>query len=80
MYELASGRFQGADQVEGEIGLPVLGLFLRRNRAPHDMVVDEPLSLETEAVHAALDTNPAHPARRNTTTRPHHPRHLLAAA
>ena len=54
IYELASGRFQGADQVEGEIGLPVLGLFLRRNRAPHDMVVDEPLSLETEAVHAAL--------------------------
>jgi len=54
LYELASGRFQGADQVEGEIGLPVLGLFLRHARAPHDMVVDEPLSLETEAVHAAL--------------------------
>jgi len=54
VYELASGRFQGADQLEGEIGLPVLGLFLRRNHAPHDMVVDEPLSLETETVHAAL--------------------------
>jgi uncharacterized protein involved in exopolysaccharide biosynthesis/Mrp family chromosome partitioning ATPase len=53
-YEFASGRFQGADQLEGEIGLPVLGLFLRRSRAPHDMVVDEPLSIETEAVHGAL--------------------------
>jgi Mrp family chromosome partitioning ATPase len=71
MYELASGRFQDADQVEGEIGLPVLGLFLRRNRAPHDMVVDEPLSLETEAVHAALTqilrTPPGEPARRGRT-------------
>ncbi len=71
MYELASGRFQGADQVEGEIGLPVLGLFLRRNRAPHDMVVDEPLSLETEAVHAALTqilrTPPDEPPRRGRT-------------
>ena len=71
MYELASGRFQGADQVEGEIGLPVLGLFLRRNRAPHDMVVDEPLSLETEAVHAALTqilrTPPGEPSRRGRT-------------
>jgi len=54
VFEFASGKFQGADQLEGEIGLPVLGLFLRRNRAPHDMVVDEPLSIETEAVHAAL--------------------------
>jgi uncharacterized protein involved in exopolysaccharide biosynthesis len=71
MYELASGRFQGADQVEGEIGLPVLGLFLRRNRAPHDMVVDEPLSLETEAVHAALTqilrTPPGEAPRRGRT-------------
>jgi Mrp family chromosome partitioning ATPase len=71
MYELASGRFQDADQVEGEIGLPVLGLFLRRNRAPHDMVVDEPLSLETEAVHAALTqilrTPPGEPARSGRT-------------
>lgn len=67
VYELASGRFQGADQLEGEIGLPVLGLFLRRSRAPHDMVVDEPLSLETEAVHAALTqilrTPPANASR-----------------
>jgi uncharacterized protein involved in exopolysaccharide biosynthesis/Mrp family chromosome partitioning ATPase len=71
IYELASGRFQGADQVEGEIGLPVLGLFLRRNRAPHDMVVDEPLSLETEAVHAALTqilrTPPGEPPRQGRT-------------
>ena len=71
LYELASGRFQGADQLEGEIGLPVLGLFLRRNRAPHDMVVDEPLSLETEAVHAALTqilrTPSGEPARRGRT-------------
>jgi succinoglycan biosynthesis transport protein ExoP len=71
IYELASGRFQGADQVEGEIGLPVLGLFLRRNRAPHDMVVDEPLSLETEAVHAALTqilrVPPGEPPRRGRT-------------
>ena len=54
VYELASGKFQGADQLEGEIGLPVLGLFLRRNKTPHDMVVDEPLCIETEAVHATL--------------------------
>jgi uncharacterized protein involved in exopolysaccharide biosynthesis/Mrp family chromosome partitioning ATPase len=54
VFEFASGKFQGADQLEGEIGLPVLGLFLRRNRAPHDMVVDEQLSIETESVHATL--------------------------
>jgi uncharacterized protein involved in exopolysaccharide biosynthesis/Mrp family chromosome partitioning ATPase len=54
VFEAASGKFHGADQLEGEIGLPVLGLFLRRARAPHDMVVDDPLSIETEAVHAAL--------------------------
>jgi uncharacterized protein involved in exopolysaccharide biosynthesis/Mrp family chromosome partitioning ATPase len=70
-FELASGKFQGADQLEGEIGVPVLGLFLRRNRDPHDMVVDEPLSIETEAVHATLTqilrTQPAAPTRGGRT-------------
>jgi uncharacterized protein involved in exopolysaccharide biosynthesis/Mrp family chromosome partitioning ATPase len=71
LHEVASGKFRGAEQLEGEIGLPVLGLFLRRSRAPHDMVVDEPLSIETEAVHATLTqilrTPPADAARRGRT-------------
>jgi len=71
LFEYASGKFQGAEQLEGEIGLPVLGLFLRRQKAPHDMVVDEPLSIETEAVHATLTqilrTPPIDTARRGRT-------------
>ncbi len=61
LYEFASGKFQDADQLEGEIGLPVLGLFLRHKSAPHDMVVDDPYSVETEAVHATLTQILRHP-------------------
>jgi uncharacterized protein involved in exopolysaccharide biosynthesis/Mrp family chromosome partitioning ATPase len=61
LYEFASGKFQDADQLEGEIGLPVLGLFLRHTRAPQDVVVDEPYSIETEAVHSTLTQILRHP-------------------
>jgi uncharacterized protein involved in exopolysaccharide biosynthesis/Mrp family chromosome partitioning ATPase len=61
LFEIASGKFQDAGQLEGEIGLPVLGLFLRYRGAPHDMVVDEPYSIETEAVHATLTQILRHP-------------------
>ncbi len=61
LYEFASGKFQDVNQLEGEIGLPVLGLFLRHRSAPHDMVVDDPYSIETEAVHSTLTQILRHP-------------------
>jgi succinoglycan biosynthesis transport protein ExoP len=53
---LLSRRFRDVDQVELETGLPVLGLFPRPDRrsVAHDMVVDRPMSLEAEALHAIL--------------------------
>ncbi|HTR15955.1 MAG TPA: polysaccharide biosynthesis tyrosine autokinase [Acetobacteraceae bacterium] len=51
-----SRRFRSVDQLEAETGLPVLGLFPRppRRAMPHDVVVDQPMSLESEALHAIL--------------------------
>ncbi len=52
--EMMSRRFRDAEQVEGEVGLPVIGIFAKRRRAPQDAVIDQPLSVEAEAVHGVL--------------------------
>lgn len=52
--EMLSRRFRDSEQVEGEIGLPVIGIFARRRQAPQDIVIDQPLSIEAEAVHGVL--------------------------
>jgi Mrp family chromosome partitioning ATPase len=52
--ELMSRRFRDTEQVEGEVGLPVIGIFARRRRAPQDTVIDQPMSVEAEAVHSVL--------------------------
>jgi succinoglycan biosynthesis transport protein ExoP len=51
-----SRRFRDVDQIEGETGLPVLGLFPRpaRRISPHDVVIDQPMSLETESLQAIM--------------------------
>lgn len=52
--EMMSKRFRDAEHVEGEIGVPVLGIFARCKRAPQDVVVDQPNSLEAEGIHGVL--------------------------
>ncbi len=52
--ETMSRRFRDTEQVEGEVGLPVLGIFARRRRAPQDMSVDRPMSVEAEALQGVL--------------------------
>jgi uncharacterized protein involved in exopolysaccharide biosynthesis/Mrp family chromosome partitioning ATPase len=52
--EMLSRRFRDTDQVEGEVGLPVIGIFAHRRRAPQDIVIDRPMSVEAEAVHGVL--------------------------
>jgi uncharacterized protein involved in exopolysaccharide biosynthesis/Mrp family chromosome partitioning ATPase len=52
--EMMSRGFRDTDQVEGEVGLPVIGIFARRRRAPQDIVIDQPMSVEAEAVHGVL--------------------------
>lgn len=52
--ETMSRRFRDSDQMEGEVGLPVIGVFARRRRAPQDMAIDRPLSVEAEAVQSVL--------------------------
>ena len=50
-----SRRFRNAEQVEGETGLLVLGLFPEiRGRSPQDAVVDAPLSFEADSVRSVL--------------------------
>lgn len=51
-----SRRFRDVEQVESETGLPVLGVFPRPpgRVAPHDMVLDNPMSLEAEAMQEIL--------------------------
>jgi polysaccharide biosynthesis transport protein len=52
--EMMSRRFRDAEQAEGEVGLPVIGLFAKCRRAPQDVVIDQPLSIEAEAMHGVL--------------------------
>jgi len=52
--ETMSRRFRDGEQMEGEVGLPVIGVFARRRRAPQDMAIDRPLSVEAEAVQSVL--------------------------
>ncbi len=52
--EVGSRRFRDADQVEGEIGLPVLGVFAKRSGSPQAMSLDAPHSMESETLHAVL--------------------------
>ncbi len=52
--EMMSRRFRDTEQVEGEVGLPVIGIFANRRRAPQDIVIDQPMSVEAEVVHGTL--------------------------
>jgi uncharacterized protein involved in exopolysaccharide biosynthesis len=53
-HQMTSSRFRDAEQIESEIGLPVMGLFAKARRAPQDIVIDRPMSVEAESVHATL--------------------------
>jgi len=52
--EMMSRRFRDTEQVESEIGLPVLGIFPKTRKAPQDIVIDDPFSIEAEAVHGVV--------------------------
>ena len=52
--EMMARGFRNSDHVEGETGLPVLGIFAKRRRTPQDTVIDQPLSVEAEAIQAVL--------------------------
>jgi polysaccharide biosynthesis transport protein len=52
--EMTSRRFRDTEQVEGEIGLPVIGIFAKSRRAPQDVVIDQPMSVAAEAMHGVL--------------------------
>ncbi len=58
-------RFRDVRQIEGEIGVPVLGAFARvpRGTTPRELVLDMPLAAETEMLNSIL-------ARLETRARP----------
>jgi Mrp family chromosome partitioning ATPase len=60
---VTSRRFRDAEQVEFETGLPVIGIFAKHGRAPQDVVISHPLSVEAESVHAVLAQIMSRPVR-----------------
>ena len=66
--EMMSRRFRDAEQIELEIGLPVLGLFPKHSHKPQDIIVESPLSVEAEAIHATLTRIMDKPSRGDART------------
>ena len=59
LRSLTSGVLRSSNDLERQLGLRMLGLFPRpaqHHMAPHDVVLDQPWSMEAEATHATLAT------------------------
>ena len=56
VLNLLRRRFRDAEQVEGSLGLRVLGVFPKppRRTSPQDMMLDMPFSVEAETLHSIL--------------------------